>query len=187
MRKWYVLTGSAVLCLASVAAGDVLVEFSLYADTDFDEAGHVADVEMIIEGIDLMGLMPEGSGDYQASVSIETTWGIESSFIGAITGSLYEYEGEGWGGLGFSFPANAFPEFGGGGDSVSMEWSWAESDDGSPAFSYGLATWSGSLAESVGLEVLYLGWPISESTIPAPGALAILALAGLGRTRRRQS
>ena len=135
---------------------------------------------MLIEGLDLMGLMPDGSSEYQAQVNVQSVWGDTSIFNGTIQGSLNEYEDKGWGSLGFSFPVFAFPEFGFSENSMSMEWSYVWEDDDDVSFSYGLATWTGSMADEVGASELCLGWLIIETTVPAPGTLALLGLAAIG-------
>jgi hypothetical protein len=182
------LTAALVLSLTSVVSADVLVEFSLYTETDFVPQYHVADVQMTIEGIDLMGLMPEGYNDYEAQILIISAnwWDPISYFDGTIGGGLNEYEDEGWGSLGFDFPDGAFSEFGSGASTLSMEWSWGLDDDDNVYFSYGLATMAGPVADYFGTDVLYLGWPINETTIPTPSAIVLFAAAGFIRSRRRQ-
>jgi hypothetical protein len=176
--------GIVGLGLDSVAAGDVLVEFSLYSDTSWSEATLVADVSMTIEGLDLMGNMPEGGGTYQAEIFLFPVWPGVDYYSGEISGWLSD-SGEGWGGLGFDF--GALWQYGGGDNSISMEWAWMDNGDGEfTEFSYGLATWQGGFADYCGVDTLYLGWPIIESTIPAPGAIVLLSLAGISARRRRR-
>jgi hypothetical protein len=157
----------SAICIGTSVCGDVLVEFSLYTDTQWTEKYRVADVSMTIEGLDLMGYMPEGGGTYQAEILLFPTWPGVDFYSGEITGWLSN-SGKGWGGLGFDFGEFALTQYGDGGNSISME--WASMDDGEgefAGFSYGLATWQGGFAEYVGVDFLYLGWPINENTIPA--------------------
>jgi hypothetical protein len=180
------MTGIMGLSVVSVAVGDVLVEFSLYTDTNWSEEFRVADVTMTIEGLDLMGNMPEGGGAYQAEIYLFPVWAGVDFYSGEITGGLWD-SGEGWGSLGFDFGEDALSQYGGGGNSINMEWAWMDDGNGEfTGFSYGLATWQGGFADYLGVDILYLGWPINESTIPAPGALALLSLAGISTRRRRR-
>lgn len=84
MHRRLVTAAAVVLSSGSLAAADVLVEFSLYTDTDWIEENRVADVSMTIEGIDLMGHLPEGSSTRNAEVLIQTAWGEWGYFNGEI-------------------------------------------------------------------------------------------------------
>ena len=175
---------TAIYMSTSIRA-DVVVEFSLYSQLDWAEKYRVADVSMTIEGLDLMGYMPEGGGAYQAEIFLLPAWPGVDYYSGDITGWLSD-SGKGWGDLGFDFGETALTQYGDGGNSISMEWAWMDNGDGEyTEFSYGLATWSGGFADYFGVDALYLGWPISETTIPAPGALALLGLVGISARRRR--
>ncbi|MCH2135242.1 MAG: hypothetical protein MK101_01520 [Phycisphaerales bacterium] len=176
-----VVVSAAIPC--AMAGADVLVEFSLYTDMEWTEENRVADVWMTIEGVDLMGHLPEGTTTRFADVLILTSWGTGDHFAGEVTSWLSEDEG--WGDLGFDL-GESFELLGGGQNSMSMEWleSW-DSDGNFEGFSYGLATWEGGFADYVGVDQLYLGWPINETTIPAPGAVALLSLTAMVRRRRR--
>jgi len=184
MQKLWIAAGVMALAGTAVARADVLVEFSLYTETSWTDDYYVADVTMTIEGIDLMGFLPEGDSTLAATVWIETAWGEFDFYNGDIEGSLWSADG-GWGTLGFDFGVDALTQFGGGGNSINMEWSWVDTDE-EPYFSYGLAVWMGGFAEYLGSEMLYIGWPIVETTIPAPAAVALLGIAGLASRRRRR-
>ena len=155
------------ICIGTSIHADVVVEFSLYSQLDWDEKYRVADVSMTIEGLDLMGYMPEGGGTYQAEILLFPVWPGVDYYSGEITGWLSD-SGKGWGDLGFDFGEAALTQYGDGGNSISMAWAWMDDGNGGfDGFSYGLAIWQGGFAEYVGVDVLYIGWPINESTIPA--------------------
>lgn len=157
---------TTAMSMGASARADVLVEFSLYTQPDWAEKYRVADVSMTIEGLDLMGHMPVGGGTYQAEIFLFPAWPGVDYCSGEITGWLSD-SGKGWGGLGFDFGESALTQYGDGGNSISMEWAWMDDGNGGFAgFSYGLATWQGGFAEYLGQDFLYLGWPITETTIP---------------------
>lgn len=158
---------TTAICMGTSIRADVVVEFSLYSQLDWSEKYRVADVSMTIEGLDLMGYMPEGGGAYQAEIFLLPAWPGIDYYSGEITGWLSD-SGKGWGDLGFDFGEAALTQYGDGGNSISMEWAWMDDGEGGFAgFSYGLAIWQGGFAEYVGVDFLYIGWPINESTIPA--------------------
>ena len=184
---------------AGIAQADVLVEFSLYTDTNWDQVAY--DVTMEIEGIDLMGSMPNSVNSYNLEMQVTGNpalggWGSPINWSGQIDGSLSEYENEdgwteGWGGLGFFIPnSDPFFEFFYPGENhITMEWSgnWDWDDEGNEmvSYSYGLATLTGGLADAVGLDVLYLN-NIVETTVPAPAAIGLLGVTVLAGRRRRR-
>ena len=180
--------------LAGIAQADVLVEYSLYTDTNWDQVAY--DVTMVIEGIDLMGSMPNSVNSYNLEMQVTGNpqlggLPIPISWSGQIDGSLSEYEDEGWGSLGFYIPDTdpTFEFFYPGENHISMEWSgnWDWDDEGNEmvSYSYGLATLTGGLADAVGLDVLYLN-NIVETTVPAPAALGLLGVTVLAGRRRRR-
>ena len=181
--------------LTGMTQADVLVEFSLYTDTNWDQVAY--DVTMQIEGIDLMGSMPEGSGNYNLEMQVLGNsdiggWSIPINWSGQIQGWLWQDElTGGWGDLGFFIPnSDPFFEFFYPGENhISMEWGgnwdWDEQGNEIVSYSYGLATLTGGLADAVGLDVLYLN-NIVETTVPAPAAIGLLGMTVLvGRRRRR--
>lgn len=181
--------------IAGIAQADVLVEFSLYTDTNWDQVAY--DVTMQIEGIDLMGSMPSGLDTYNLEMQVTGNpqlggLPIPISWSGQIDGSLSESEDDaGWGSLGFYIPDTdpTFEFIYPGANSISMTWSgnWDWDDEGNEvvSFSYGMATLTGGLADAVGLDVLYLN-NFVETTIPAPAALALLGVGVLAGRRRRR-
>lgn len=184
------IAAAAVIGFSTITLADAYVEFSLYTTTDWEASDRAYDVTMLIEGIDLMGDMPEGPAVYDAVITVtgEDAFGglpIPITFEGQIDGSLWQSE-MGWGDLGFTIPEDAFAPFysGGGPNAINMAWSLDDSDPDNISYSYGMATLEGTLASSIGVDVLYL-YDIVETTVPTPGALALLGMAVVGRRRRR--
>ncbi|MBG83993.1 MAG: hypothetical protein CMJ40_05530 [Phycisphaerae bacterium] len=180
--------------LAGIVQADVLVEFSLYTDTNWDQVAY--DVTMQIEGIDLMGSMPDGLDTYNLEMQVTGNPQLGGlpfpiNWSGQIDGFLSEYEGEGWGSLGFYIPDTdpTFEIFYPGANDISMEWGgnwdWDEEGNEIVTYSYGLATLTGGLADAVGLDVLYLN-NFVETTIPAPAALGLLGVGIVAGRRRRR-